>query len=175
MDNNFENDTQLWKNATFGAIPLKQNPQKLDKPKNKSKQEQVNLPILPPSQAITLPQIKDEYIELGDNSKIDSSIAKQLRNGDYPIDATLDLHGLIQDEAFEKLKFFVQTAFSMGKRCILVITGKGLYGEGTLRQQLPKWLNSPLLQNVILNISQANVKHGGEGAFYVILRRNRSL
>ncbi len=174
MDNDI--DKQLWEIATFGTIRIKKKNQKLNKkgkpvkPEPRKSIEPQNLPI----NLDNLPKPQEEvYLQPGDTSRIDASIAKQLKNGDYPIDTTLDLHGLTQDEAFEKLKYFIQAAYGLGKRCILVVTGKGLNGEGVLRQQLPKWLNSPSLQGAILNISQAHIKHGGQGAFYVLLRKNR--
>jgi len=59
----------------------------------------------------------------------------------------------------------------MGKRCILVITGKGLHGQGIIREQLPKWLSISDLKDYILAINQAKPTHGGSGAFYILLRK----
>jgi len=106
-------------------------------------------------------------------SRVDGSLAQKLKDGDYPIDATLDLHGKTQDEAFEVLRYFIGTAFSMSKRCILVITGKGVDGRGILRQELPKWLSVSGIKEYILAFTKAKQKHGGDGAFYVLLRKNK--
>ena len=69
-----------------------------------------------------------------------------------------------------------------GRRFVLVITGKGKSRpddgpiperHGVLRHQVPHWLNSPPLRSHVLQISEANRKHGGLGAYYVYLRRPR--
>ena len=64
----------------------------------------------------------------------------------------------------------------------LVITGKGKrrdeggpipVRDGVLRHQVPQWLSMPPLSSLVLQIAQAHVSHGGGGAYYVYLRRNR--
>ena len=62
----------------------------------------------------------------------------------------------------------------------LVITGKGKRGPdigpiphrmGVLRHQVPQWLRQPPLGPATLQVTEAHLKHGGSGAFYVYLRR----
>jgi len=98
------------------------------------------------------------------------------------IDGTLDLHGMTADQAKARLLAYITQSHAMGMRLILVITGKGKhkgYDEfhrpvgGVLRQSLPDWLRGPTLSNKILQVSQAQPKHGGAGAYYVYLRRIR--
>jgi DNA-nicking Smr family endonuclease len=61
---------------------------------------------------------------------------------------------------------------------LLVITGKGTRSaeeeRGVLRRQVPLWLRSPQLRETVLGFETAGPAHGGEGAFYVRLRRARS-
>ena len=61
---------------------------------------------------------------------------------------------------------------------VLVITGKGTRGgdfeRGVLRRQIPFWLRSPQLRDAVLGFETAGPAHGGDGAFYVLLRRARS-
>ena len=45
--------------------------------------------------------------------------------------------------------------------------------DGVLRHQVPQWLSMPPLSALVLQITQAHVSHGGGGAYYVYLRRNR--
>ena len=70
----------------------------------------------------------------------------------------------------------------MDRRLVLVITGKGRkphddnpipVRHGILKHQVPHWLHSPPLSAVVLQISEAHLKHGGTGAYYVYLRRRR--
>lgn len=124
-----------------------------------------------------LPRHKTDLprLEPGTFVGIDRNMAKKLREGKVPIEARLDLHGKTQEEAFEALRFFLQTAYHMGKRCVLVITGKGSRdGEkGVLRKYLPEWLNLPDMRSLIIVFAQAEIRHGGEGAFYVLLKKKK--
>ncbi|MDE2029503.1 MAG: Smr/MutS family protein [Alphaproteobacteria bacterium] len=96
---------------------------------------------------------------------------KALRDGSLSLDATLDLHGMVQAEAFAALADFMQRAARGGKRHLLVVTGKGKGGMGVLRRNLRDWLASLPQAKSILAIRPAAPKHGGGGAFYVLMRR----
>jgi len=88
-----------------------------------------------------------------------------------PIGARLDLHGLDQDRARAALEAFLRRAQDEGYRAVLVITGKGVQGDGVLRRRTPEWLAAPHLTGVVAGISEAGRRHGGEGALYVALKR----
>jgi len=86
---------------------------------------------------------------------------------------------MTQDEAHRALAGFVRSARVDGKRCVLVITGrgapKGPYGGGgVLRAALPRWLDEPEFRPHVLAISTAQPRDGGAGALYVMLRRTRA-
>ena len=77
---------------------------------------------------------------------------------------------------------FILRAQSDGKRLVLVITGKGRPGDeavlyptprGILRRQVPHWLDIPPLAQAVLQVTPAHIRHGGDGAFYVYLKRGR--
>ena len=87
------------------------------------------------------------------------------------IGARLDLHGLDQDRARAVLEAFLRRAQDEGYRAVLVITGKGVQGDGILRRRTPEWLAAPHLSGVVAGISEAGRRHGGEGALYVALKR----
>ena len=95
----------------------------------------------------------------------------RLRRGLYPIEARLDLHGLTQDQAHDRLTGFLRGAHTRGNRCVLVITGRGARSGGTLRAMTPRWLDESPMRPLVLSFSEARVEHGGEGALYVLLRR----
>ena len=88
-----------------------------------------------------------------------------------PIGARLDLHGMTQDVARAALTDFVRRAWEQGDRAVLVITGKGVTGDGVLRRRTPEWLGAPELAHIVAGISESHRRHGGEGALYVALKR----
>lgn len=112
---------------------------------------------------------------------IEPRLRQKLGRGRVPIDGTLDLHGMRQDEAYAALARYLQARAARGDRTVLVITGKGLkkvngdpttiVERGVLRTMLPTWLNSPELSPLVAGWDQSAQGHGGEGAWYVRLRR----
>jgi DNA-nicking Smr family endonuclease len=110
---------------------------------------------------------------------IEPKIARNLRRGGE-VDARIDLHGLRQDQAHSRLRAFLVRAQSNGARVVLVITGKGTTGggrlfdeRGVLKRQVPVWLSQPGMRAIVLGFSEASTAHGGSGALYVRLRRER--
>jgi DNA-nicking Smr family endonuclease len=87
------------------------------------------------------------------------------------IGARMDLHGMTQDRARATLEGFLQRAWDDGCRAVLVITGKGVQGDGVLKRRAPEWLGAPHLAHIVAGISEAHRRHGGEGALYVALKR----
>lgn len=106
---------------------------------------------------------------------IDRRTLEKLRRGQLPLEGVLDLHGLRQGEAQERLTRFLTDGYHAGRRCVLVISGKGSRnGEaGVLRRMVPHWLDMPPLSPIVLSHCPAKQKDGGDGAFYVLLRRKR--
>lgn len=105
---------------------------------------------------------------------LDKSTAGRFAKGMMEIDATIDLHGLTQPVAHAALARFINGSTDIGRRCLLVITGKGnREGAGILRAEVPRWLNEPALRGQILAFTHAQPKHGGGGALYVLLKRRR--
>ena len=94
-----------------------------------------------------------------------------------PIDDRLDLHGLTQTQAHHALMEFIRRAQAREARIVLIITGKGSAGfsnePGVLRRLVPQWLTASALRHFVVGLDSASAIHGGEGAFYVRLRRKR--
>lgn len=105
----------------------------------------------------------------GDYSGLDGATAQRLRQGRYPIHARLDLHGMTREQAHGAVTQAVQAAYHAGKRCLLVITGKG----DVLRESLSSMLNAPDARGCLLAFGHAHALHGGTGAFYLVLKRRR--
>ena len=106
---------------------------------------------------------------------LDKRSARRLKRGLREIEARLDLHGLRQEEAHRALTSFIAGSYEAGKRCVLVITGKGLVsqGGGVLRTNVPRWLNQAPNRIRILSFTYAKPADGGTGALYVLLKRQR--
>lgn len=107
----------------------------------------------------------------------------KLKKGRLSPEARIDLHGMTLDQAHPALTRFILGAVADGRRLVLVITGKGKtkpdHGpiperHGALRHNVPHWLHSAPLKTHILQITEAHVKHGGQGAYYVYLRRPKA-
>lgn len=136
---------------------------------------------LPPRQPFLAPyQAPPPSARLPEKA-VDSAIRKKVGRGRIDIDGRIDLHGMTQNEARGALHGFIHARFSRGDRTVLVITGKGLKTDndyiaamterGVLRTMLPVWLNEPSLAPMVSGWSVAARGHGGEGAWYVRLRR----
>jgi DNA-nicking Smr family endonuclease len=105
---------------------------------------------------------------------IDRRQALRLKRGQMSIEARLDLHGMNQAEAHRALAAFVARCYAAGKRTLLVVTGKGTReGSGVLRAAVPRWLAEPALRGRVLATAPATPRDGGDGALYVLLRRER--
>ena len=109
---------------------------------------------------------------------IERPVRQRLARGRLAIDAAIDLHGMRQDEAHRALRAFLIREQAAGARMVLVVTGKGLRGPrhaeetpGVLRRHAPHWLSAPEWRRFVSGFDQAGRGHGGEGAYYVRLRR----
>jgi DNA-nicking Smr family endonuclease len=102
---------------------------------------------------------------------IEPGLYRRIALGREPLGARLDLHGLDQIGAHAALEAFIAAAAARGVRGVLVVTGKGVLGDGVLRRRVPEWLAQPPLRPLIAGHSEAHRRHGGAGALYVALKR----
>lgn len=90
---------------------------------------------------------------------------------------SLDLHGLTKDQAYTHLVRFIEFSFYHQRKVVLVITGKGSLKSvsheepATLRACLPLWVKASPLNQWVHGLSVARPEHGGEGSFYLVLRK----
>ena len=94
----------------------------------------------------------------------------------------LDLHGQTLDQANLAVKKFIEQSFQDKVRKLIIITGKGLRSKvdndpyrskkmNILKYSIPEYIKNNIeLNNKISTISEANLKDGGEGAFYIFLK-----
>lgn len=157
-------DATLWRRATCDVRPLT--------PRVQVASQSQSLPgrrtplSQPEEMAPPQPIAVDRF------AGIDRANAERLKRGQHRIEARLDLHGFTQEEAHGALLRFIRTARASGRRCVLVITGRGRQGGGVLKAAVPRWLDEPEFRPHLLAIAPAQPRDGGAGALYVMLRRN---
>ncbi|WP_415130808.1 Smr/MutS family protein [Paracoccus sp. (in: a-proteobacteria)] len=112
--------------------------------------------------------------------RMDHKTHRRMSQGKLMPEARLDLHGMTLNMAQPALTGFLLNAQARGLRLVLVITGKGRDAgpdaplpvrSGALRHNVPHWLHMPPLAGLVLQIRPAHRRHGGDGAYYVYLRR----
>ncbi|MFT5651893.1 MAG: DNA-nicking Smr family endonuclease [Yoonia sp.] len=113
---------------------------------------------------------------------MDNKAFGKMKRGKLKPEARIDLHGMTMDQAHPELMGFILNSQAMGRRLVLVITGKGKLRDeggpmparhGILRHQVPQWMALPPISQAILQFTPAHLTHGGHGAYYVYLRRIR--
>lgn len=113
---------------------------------------------------------------------MDARTHGKMARGKLKPEGRIDLHGMTQAQAHPALIGFIQRSHAQGKRLVLVITGKGSPDEapwpiprrrGVLRQLVPHWLTQGPVGHAVLQVTPAHIRHGGDGAYYVYLRRTR--
>ena len=115
----------------------------------------------------------DGFIE-GSAHGLDSRILKRLRKGEYAVQGQLDLHGMNREQARAALEHWLPVARAGGKRCVLVIHGRGLHSQDqvpVLKGALRRWLGTARFAQAVLAFATARPQDGGAGAVYLLLRR----
>jgi DNA-nicking Smr family endonuclease len=167
-------EKKLWKLLTQQVAPLRaplDDAEEVPAPKPQVKKR----PGITVRERIDRPPEVKAPLTTGSTTALDKRNAERFRKGEMALEAMLDLHGMTYDKANAALTRFIETSYMQQKRALLIITGKGTRGEGVLKQALPGWLNHDDIRPMVLAISPAKAKHGGSGAYYVLLKRKRSM
>lgn len=113
---------------------------------------------------------------------LDGGWDRRLSSGRITPDVTIDLHGYTLASAHALLERSLGEAIAHGDRVMLVITGNppnarthGDRPRGLIRQQMPLWIASSSYRDAIAAVRGAHPRHGGRGALYLILRRQREV
>ncbi len=115
----------------------------------------------------------DEYVE-GHVSGLDPNVVRKLRRGEYSVQGHADLHGLTREEARREVDRFLKESRRRGRRCVLLVHGRGLHSEEqvpVLKEALRGWLATARFGRHVLAFATARPQDGGAGALYVLLRR----
>ena len=127
-----------------------------------------------------------EPIRKSEFSIIKNKTNKKLKKGRIKIDKKIDFHGLSLLEAENLFKTTIQESYSRNLRCLLFVTGKGVNKKndqedtgarlyyGKIRNSFHEWTTTKGVQEKILNIQDAPINLGGDGAFLVFLRKNKN-
>lgn len=115
----------------------------------------------------------DEFIE-GSIEGLDRRVLQKLRRGDYAFRDHLDLHGMTREEAREEVEVFLSEMHAEGRRCVLIVHGRGRNSKDNipvLKVALKNWLERGRIARRVLAFCTARPTDGGAGAMYVLLRR----
>ena len=100
---------------------------------------------------------------------------------------SIDLHGYTLDEANKTIEKFIYRSFTEKINKLIVVTGKGLHSQnekdpyvskdlGILKYSVPEFIeNNKSLMNIIKEIKDASIEDGGSGAFYIFLKKNKTI
>lgn len=156
-----EEDLLLWRQVSQTIKPLNKKEKYLE-----ASSKRRSIPLTKP----VFEEVSFGDLEILESQKISK---KQSRVKRLKPEATLDLHGYTRQEASMVLERFLIKAQYRGITWVLIITGKGKFSpdpeqRGVLRSFVPLWLNQ---SSRVSSFAQAKPEHGGEGAFYVRLKR----
>ena len=100
---------------------------------------------------------------------------------------SIDLHGYTLEQANNAIEQFILKAFEKGVSKLIIVTGKGIHSDvekdpyvskdlSILKYSVPEFINNNQnLMRVINDIKDATIEDGGSGAFYIFLKKNRSI
>jgi len=175
-----EDDDQLFQNEMSDVIPLR------------SKNRMVAPVKTPPSASHAPPpdlettlqlqdliengrgfRVKDtsEYME-GTGPSVHPNMSSRLHNGEFAIQAHLDLHGQTTAQAEMAFEQFMKEARISGKQGLLVIHGRGLLSKEkpVLKEKVREWVTRGPWRKWVAAYSSARLCDGGAGATYILLR-----
>ena len=119
---------------------------------------------------------------------------EKLPNKDFKIDKKLtfktrsiDLHGYSLEEANKSIENFIITSYQEKINKLIVVTGKGIHSQNEkdpyvskdlsiLKYSVPEFItNNQNLMKIIYEMKDAKIEDGGSGAFYIFLKKNKSI
>ncbi len=180
-----EEERDLWRRTTKAFKPLDEN-----------RLQRLEDPAPPPSKSDLMRQsapvksgaMMRDVASSKRTTPADRGTEKKVRRGRVEIEARIDLHGLTTKRARADLLAFLKRARAKGLRQVLVITGKGAGARaldqrrfepwnpeeralpGVLRRSITHWMDDPAFAVIVSGYAESHRRHGGSGAFYVMLR-----
>jgi DNA-nicking Smr family endonuclease len=175
-------EEELWARATAGASPVPAGADRVAPPAPRGSAHRAwyaELDEVDAGQAVLVGEPRfevgpGEALLEGAVAGLDREVVKRLRRGDYAVEGRLDLHGLARDEARGAVERYLREARLGGKRCVLLVHGRGRHSADqlpVLKEALVEWLAGGRFGRQVLAFSSARPADGGAGALYVLLRR----
>ena len=127
---------------------------------------------------------KDWETFISSNEKLPNKDDKLKKKSPLKI-KSVDLHGYTLDQANKFIESFIIKSYEENINKLIVVTGKGLHSQNEkdpyvsrelsiLKYSVPEFiLKNKNLMNIIYEIKDANIEDGGEGAFYILLKKNK--
>jgi DNA-nicking Smr family endonuclease len=176
-------DDELWQMAIDGAAPLEDRSERI----RPGPRPQAMVPAQLDPEIAAYEELRalvrgeapfdlsdsDEFIE-GSVHGLDPRVVRRLRKGEFAVQGHLDLHGMTREEAKAALDAYLFQARHSGKRCVLVVHGRGLHSKDqapVLKDSLKRWMATARFADHVLAFATARPHDGGAGAVYVLLRR----
>ena len=178
------NNDDVFLKQMKGVSPIKKNNRiKKEDPKINYKSEKKNIVKKP---EVITPNV-NTVIKNSEFSLEKIDLKKGIKKGSFHIDKKIDFHGKSLLESEDQFNNTIIESYNSGQRCLLFVTGKGLFKSknyeesykpklyhGIIRASFIEWVRSKKFSKYILSFEQASIEHGGDGAFYVYLRKNKN-
>jgi DNA-nicking Smr family endonuclease len=164
-------DVDLFRDAMAGVAPIKG--RRAANPASPPVRAERPVPVresVPPPPAPTVPGAPVVQ-------PFDRDVGRALAKGKRTPEASLDLHGMTLVAAEKAVSRFLAESAEQNLRLVLIVTGKGMRLEGgrvfggRIRAEFPGWLERADNRARVAGVRAAHPRHGGSGAFYVLLRR----
>lgn len=180
-------ERQLWARVAASVKPLTVRAKPKALPEAESVKPGVqNIPWLTETSITHAPQAKPRQVAeppigKSPSNTLDSSWDRSLSRGQKSPDLTIDLHGDTLASAHARLNRVLGDGVTHHARLILVITGKPALDNprlppsrrGVIRASIQDWIAASPYASNIAAVRNAHPRHGGNGALYIILKRNR--
>ena len=129
---------------------------------------------------------KDWELFISGDEKLPNKDLKSQKQKFFKV-KSIDLHGYTLEEANKTIEEFIYQSFANKINKLIVVTGKGLHSQNEknpyvskdlsiLKYSVPEFIeNNKSLMNIIDEIKDASIEDGGSGAFYIFLKKNKSI
>jgi DNA-nicking Smr family endonuclease len=175
-------ESELWDEATAGVRPVDRGADRAPPPSPRGADGPVWHPDLDAVDELRALVSGDAPFDLSDSDEfiegwvtgLDREVVRKLRRGEFAVQGHCDLHGLTRPEARAAADAFLRDARKSGKRCVLLVHGRGLHSKDqlpVLKDALKTWLATARFGRHVLAFATARPVDGGAGAVYVLLRR----
>tara|TARA_B100001250_G_C19756112_1_gene770174 strand:+ start:843 stop:1388 length:546 start_codon:yes stop_codon:yes gene_type:complete len=168
-----------------GVSPIKKN-NRIENNKPKSNKIKNNKPLK--KKPKTKMVISTETTTKKHDFKLENvNIKKSIKRRSINIDRKIDFHGKTLLDSETLFSNTIINCYNNGLRCLLFVTGKGLFKKksledsdkprlyhGVIRSALITWVRSKKFSQYILSYEPASIEHGGDGAFYIYLRKKKN-